>query len=254
MNRNLYLPIPILTVGVLLYFQATAVRVAAEPKWTFTKGIEEVATDADTGKVYRIPRPENSDNGNLVLVFEIENPGVTANTFMITGEVKTSGFENDPNTFGFLEMWTHMPANPGGKEIAASFFSRTLGIAGGLKRLDAADSEWRKFVLPANLMEDERRPLKMTVNVSFPKQAAGSEIVEIRGLKLVDDASSFFGQANTENKSVLAANSSISWGLIIGLIVVGIILGVCVMLLINRLRKKQINSELDRIKAVDSVE
>lgn len=185
-------------------------------------------------------------SSNTFKIAEVNEPGIESNTFMVTGEVRTRGF--NPNSTSYLEMWTSLPAEPGSKQIASSFFSRTLGKVGVMKTLDATDIEWRKFVLPATMGEDPRRPLQLTLNAILP-QITSEESIEIRNLKLIDDASEFFGSNAPPLKKFHLTSFSL-FTLILG----GAIAGALLTILVSKTRSKMISSELNRIKAVDSID
>lgn len=91
------------------------------------------------------------------LVLTLENPGITASTYAITGQVRYEGVEGK----GYLEMRSAFP--DGG-----SFFSRTLG-AGPLSPLEGT-SGWRRFALPFFLGKSAARPDKLILNVVLPSR------------------------------------------------------------------------------------
>lgn len=118
-------------------------------------------------------------NQSSELLFHLEKPAIRNQSYALVGEVRYQGMPPE----SFLEMWNHFPAKRGGKEIDASFFSRTMGDSGPMGKL-AGNSDWRPFQLPF-FMDDgsKRTPLKLTFNIQF--QGAGG-MVEIRNLRLVD--------------------------------------------------------------------
>jgi len=194
-------------------------------------------SDGESGKVLKVDFEKGKGRRHI---FEIEDPNLTESTFVVEGEVYVEGLLEDQH--GYCEMWTHLPGATGGKEIMASFFSRTLGMVGPMKRLEKADSEWRKFYLPANMMEDPRRPIKLSINVVMPK-ASGDEVVYFRNLKIRDDAKDIFGASP---KKILK-----SAGFLSIFVVGGIVSGLLLAWFMYGRRKSKQKAELKKINAMD---
>jgi len=136
-------------------------------------------------------------------------------------------------------MWSHLPAEAGGKEIAASFFSRTLGVSGPMQKLKG-DSDWRYFQLPAIVNDGSKRiPLKLTLNVILPEKG----VVELRNLRLMPDLQIPPAHAESEAKASRL-------GIIVAFAVV--VVAVVAALLVF-LKKRQVKSELERIRTMDAV-
>jgi len=113
------------------------------------------------------------------LVFNLEEPKSTQESYALTGEVRYRGMA--PGSY--LETWNHFGAKPGDKVISISAFSRTLGESGPMGKL-SGESEWRAFILPFFMNDGSKRhPLRVTFNVQF--QGAGG-VVEIRNLHWSD--------------------------------------------------------------------
>jgi hypothetical protein len=113
-------------------------------------------------------------------VLTINQPKITTDFYVITGEVRYDNVEAD----GFLEMWSHFG------EMAA-YFSRTLGVSGPMAKLTGT-SDWRAFNLPFNAKGASSSPTKLVMNVYLP----GKGSVFLRNLKLIQITSS--GAAPTQ--------------------------------------------------------
>lgn len=129
-----------------------------------------------TGLFLRLGNPGGKED--VRLLFEINDPGITGDSYSLIGEVKYEGVEGD----SFLETWNHFPAAAGDETIGDSFFSRTLSESGPMGKI-TGDSDWRIFSLPFYINDKSgRRPIKLTCNAVF----AGKGQIEIRNLRLVD--------------------------------------------------------------------
>src|SRR5207244_6478404 len=103
---------------------------------------------------------------------------VTTDISVATDEVRYDNVE----VYVILEMLSHFGET-------ASYFSRTLGVAGPMAKLTGT-SDWRAFSLPFNAKGASSRPSKLVVNVQLP----GKGSVFLRNLKLVQ-STSFDGAA-----------------------------------------------------------
>ncbi len=184
--------------------------------------------------IFQITAEENV-RGSISL-FEIENPEVTGEAFAVQGEVRYRGVVPS----GYLEMWTHLPAEKGGKEIANSFFSRTMSESGSLKKL-SGDEDWRSFQLPAIINDgSERKPLKLSLNVTIPETG----VVEIRNLRLIPSLPvPLSASSTTGNPAIVSVFTTIT------------ILGISAVIgfLLFFLKKKKTRDELSRIRNLDSI-
>jgi hypothetical protein len=116
-------------------------------------------------------------------VLTINQPKITTDFYVITGEVRYDNVEGD----GFLEMWSHFGET-------AAYFSRTLGVSGPMAKLTGT-SDWRAFTLPFNAKGASSPPSKLVINVYLP----GRGSVFLRNLKLIQITSS--GAAPTHTGS-----------------------------------------------------
>lgn len=106
-----------------------------------------------------------------ITLVTIDRPAIRMTRYAIRGRVK---YENvAPGSY--LEMWNHLPEG--------TFFTRTLGEAGPMRRLDGS-SGWRAFVLPFTNREGGAPPRKLVINVILQ----GTGTVEIGPLELVQFA------------------------------------------------------------------
>ncbi len=110
-----------------------------------------------------------SSGPSSVTVLTIDHPEVTGPRYALTGRVRYEGVEGT----GYLELWNYFPN--GGQ-----FFSRTLGDAGPMMRLQGT-SAWRSFTLPFDAT-DAPPPMRLVVNVVFQ----GRGTVYLGPLQLVD--------------------------------------------------------------------
>lgn len=198
------------------------------PDQKLGEAVELLAADSESPSI-RV----KGTAGKLTMLhlFDLDAPVIDAEAYAVVGEVRHEGVKGD----GYLEMWNHLPAEKGGKEIGASFFSRTMGDSGPMGKL-TGDSGWRPFQLPAFINDGSgRRPLKLTLNVVLP----GEGTVEVRALKL-----------RTLRLPSAAKNGP---GIPVALAAtLGIGCGAGVVGLIWFLKKRRSDSELRRIQAVDS--
>lgn len=202
-------------------------------------------------------------------VLEYNLPKISSDHYMIKGEVKVENWP--PGLTGHLEMWSHLPASKGGTEIANSFFSRTMAPAGPMKRLESGDEEWRTFVLPARIDDGSgRKPLRLDLNVILDQIRHGEDerpSVQLRNIRFIPDGSEIFGDslakplvqktpastteaaASTKDKSIAEKRSSFSW-FAFGL---GFLCAAAIGLLWVFFRRRKMESELQRIRDVDSI-
>jgi hypothetical protein len=214
--------------GISATPEGTPIDLSAQKLSTFAELVPPRGGESTTASI-RVSA--NADQEPTLHLFDIEAPVIESAGYAIVGEVRYEGVTED----GFLEMWNHLPAVKGGREIAASFFSRTLEVSGPMGKL-AGNSDWRAFQLPAFVNDGSgRRPLKLTLNVVLPR---GGE-VELRGLKL---------QALEMPK--LGSDSS-GYGRV-AQIGVAAALGAVIVLLIWFLKNRKAENELRRIQALDS--
>jgi len=102
-------------------------------------------------------------------VLTINQPKITTDFYVITGEVRYDNVEGD----GFLEMWSHFGET-------AAYFSRTLGVSGPMAKLTGT-SDWRAFTLPFEAKGASSPPSKLVINVYLP----GKGSVFLQNLKLI---------------------------------------------------------------------
>lgn len=194
-----------------------------------------------------------------ISVLQYRHPEVTKEHYMIKGEVRTVGWE--PGLSGYLEMWSHLPAEKGGTEIVASFFSRTMAPAGPMKKLASNDDQWRTFALPAQINDGSgRKPLRLDLNVILEGGSGDEEVsekarVQLRNIHFVPDASEIFGKhaSSTTPGGVTATNDSPKTGFSWLSFVVGFVVAAGIGLLWLFIRRRQVESELQRIREVDSM-
>lgn len=109
-------------------------------------------------KVVSPARPGEKPQNPVVHLTTIENPGITKQSFALSGWIRHTGVEGT----GYLEMWTVFADD-------SHYFSRTLGEAGPMKSL-TGDSGWREISLPFQLSGDPNapKPSKLIVNAVLP--------------------------------------------------------------------------------------
>ena len=128
-----------------------------------------------TGAQDNALKVENHGGGAMsATVLTINQPKITTDFYVITGEVRYDNVEGD----GFLEMWSHFGET-------AAYFSRTLGMSGPMAKLTGT-SDWRAFNLPFNAKGASSPPSKLVMNVYLP----GKGSVFLRNLKLIQITSS----------------------------------------------------------------
>jgi hypothetical protein len=117
--------------------------------------------------------PVAVDGPGSTRIFSLDAPGVTGDSYAITGRVAYDDVAGD----GYLEMWSDFAE--GGR-----YFSRTLAASGPLAKLSGSSPE-RDFALPFFLTPDAPRPSRLEVNVVLP----GAGHVVVSDLRFVPDAS-----------------------------------------------------------------
>ncbi|MGD1083840.1 MAG: hypothetical protein ABSA47_03710 [Verrucomicrobiota bacterium] len=85
----------------------------------------------------------------------IEAPGISAEMYAVTGEVKYENVQGD----GYLEMWSVFPKG--------RFFSRTMGASGLMGKISGS-SDWRPFSLPFNRTGSSNAPTRLEINLFLP--------------------------------------------------------------------------------------
>lgn len=163
-----------------LCFIATVLLASAEPLATFDWSAIEESGEPLPGKIVTEDGRtalliQNTNQTPLqVQLLKIENPGITAKYFTLTGEIRYEGVRGD----GFLEMWSIFPpTEPGAAE--SRYFSRTFGDSGEMGKITGT-SAWRPFLLPFNISRSAARPSALEVNLILP----GSGVVYIGPLRL----------------------------------------------------------------------
>ncbi len=111
-----------------------------------------------------------SAQGLRLTLIEIENPGVTADRYVIRGRVRYREVTGD----GFLEMWNVF-------EDGGSYFTRTLAEAGPLQKINGT-SDWREFGLYFDATGAKTPLEKLIVGIVLP----GSGEVSIGNLTLAE--------------------------------------------------------------------
>jgi len=101
-------------------------------------------------------RIENTNDAPLqTRLLTIEDPGVSAEMYALTGEVKYENVQGD----GYLEMWSVFPKG--------RFFSRTMGASGLMGKISGS-SDWRPFSLPFNRAGTTNPPTRLEINLFLP--------------------------------------------------------------------------------------
>src|SRR5262249_8964656 len=103
---------------------------------------------------YRL-KVAGSKGGGSVNVLTIDQPGITASNYALSGQVRYEQVDG----VGELELWNHFPT--GGQ-----YFSRTLGETGPMQKLHGT-SGWRSFTLPFDA-KDAPAPTRLVLNVVLP--------------------------------------------------------------------------------------
>ena len=211
-------------------FLAFTLIASAESKSLDLEALKIDPAVAREGAVLTLEAPDDGSKKTHPIL-EIENPGITQESYAVSGEVRYSGMADG----SYLENWNHLPAKAGDKEIAQSFFSRTLGESGPMGKL-SGDSDWRDFQLPGIVNDGSGRvPLKLSMNVHF---ADGTGKVELRNLKVIDGLGPIGGPAVQWSRNLVLVN------ILIGIVV---LIGLGWWQLVRRKRKE----ELRRIQAAD---
>jgi len=109
--------------------------------------------DASPPEQLKVDHRQSEPDSVALLV--IEEPGVRASQYALTGKVRYEDVEGT----GYLEMWNCFP--DGGK-----YFTRTLASHGLLRSLEGS-SDWRDFSLPFIITEGHERPERLIVNLTF---------------------------------------------------------------------------------------
>ena len=123
-------------------------------------------------------RADEEDESPLVMLFEIENPGIASSAYAIKGSIRYEGIVGE----AYLQMDSHF----GDK---GTFFTKTLAPEGPLGML-TGDADWRPFVLPFDTGTGDAEgnpitPEKITVSLYRP----GAGTVLIRDVELFQYAS-----------------------------------------------------------------
>jgi|GEM_PF-5267723 len=169
-----------------------------------------------------------------VPLFSIESPAVTRSSYVIRGQVKC---RLDGN--GYLEMWSHLPLEKGGTEAGPPFFSRTLAEVGPLRRL-RGEQDWRTFELPAIVNDGSgRRPLLLEINASLPAEAE----LSLKELELIQPYPGAVAFDRRKSRRVLVTA---------GVAIVSAVVGGVVVWGCFALRRHRRNTELERIRRIDS--
>jgi hypothetical protein len=122
-----------------------------------------------------------ADGGETVLLFEIEEPGITRSSYALVGEVRYENVEGE----GYLETLNYFVTEKEGAAARERYFSRTLSDGGTMGKV-SGDSDWRPFLLPFHVGKgSDRHPDKIALNLHLP----GEGLVEIREVRLVDGRS-----------------------------------------------------------------
>jgi hypothetical protein len=168
--------LPLLSLAPLLAPAAAAQGVLKEYSWS--------DADKHPAETQIVPSPKgpalqvrNANDAPLQInALTIENPGIGADFYALSGEVSYENVAGD----GYLEMWSVFPPEkPGGAE--RRFFSRTLGgqAADPMAKLHGS-SDWRPFLLPFNATGAGAHPVRLILNVVLP----GKGTVRLGPLKL----------------------------------------------------------------------
>ena len=130
--------------------------------------------ELDDGSGRYALKVKRTEQGPATLnLLTIENPGVTANVYALSGQVRYKGVAGK----GYLEMWSFLPGR-------GRHFTRTLAGRGPMRHLQGS-SGWRRFVLPFYL-RTAPKPDKLTLNLVLP----GPGEVELGPLTLAQYAPS----------------------------------------------------------------
>ena len=105
------------------------------------------------GPVVEVTGKDGEKTSTTVLV--LEKPKVPSHQYMLKGRIKYEGVKGP----GYIEMLNTFPGR-------GTFFTRTLGDAGTLQKLDGT-SDWRDLELPF-MSEKDLLPEKITVSVVLP--------------------------------------------------------------------------------------
>jgi hypothetical protein len=105
------------------------------------------------GPVVEVTGKDGEKTSTTVLV--LEKPKVPSHQYMLRGRIKYEGVKGP----GYIEMLNTFPGR-------GTFFTRTLGDAGTLQKLDGS-SDWRDLELPF-MSEKDLLPSKITVSVVLP--------------------------------------------------------------------------------------
>src|SRR5262249_13368808 len=174
-------PILLLLLSVIIFTAAARAdeQLISTFSWKELADGGKLTAGSLTGAPDNALEVENHGVGALsATVLTINQPKITTDFYVITGEVRYDNVEGD----GFLEMWSHFGET-------AAYFSRTLGVSGPMAKLTGT-SDWRAFMLPFNAKGASSRPSKLVVNVQLP----GKGSVFLRNVKLVQ-STSFDGAA-----------------------------------------------------------
>ncbi len=105
-------------------------------------------------------------------LLSIENPGITSNSYAITGEVYHVDVEDE----GYLETWNHF-------EGSGPFFTRTMSEFGPMRWLANTSMGFREFSLPFRITDGkEMLPTKIELNAILPSTGR----VYLRNVNLVE--------------------------------------------------------------------
>jgi hypothetical protein len=119
-----------------------------------------------------------SPEGLRMTLVEIENPGVTANRYVVRGRIRYTGVAGE----GFLEMWSFF-------EDGSHYFSRTLDEVGPMQKIRGT-SDWRDFGLYFDATGATTPLQKLTIGIVLPGagEAALSDLtlVQLEGGMALD--------------------------------------------------------------------
>jgi hypothetical protein len=124
--------------------------------WDTAPALAGEVVEGPEGKAAVLVLRNDTGRPMIATVAKVEDPGVTASSYALLGEVRYDGVEGD----GYLELWNLFPDG-------SRYFSRTLGEIGPMKKLNGS-SDWREFTLPFNLMDSPLRPSSLIFNVVLP--------------------------------------------------------------------------------------
>ncbi len=162
LNVCLCLVIGLSLAGQLLSAKAsTAEEVLREISWSQLEKegkvtSEEVIPPDDQVPFECLTIENRAGNGITLTVLTVESPGITESRYAVIGEIRYEEVEGE----GYLEMWNLFPDGD-------RYYSRTVEHRGPMKSLSGT-SDWRRFVLPFNIIEGTQRPEMLIINLVLP--------------------------------------------------------------------------------------